>query len=286
MRYSTRYQSNQTKISSPKGRDQTTRPRAVASSRWVSLLGLLPLLLIAFSSAGCPDKKAKYPTCGSDKDCKDGQHCFQKQCSQCSEDSHCEDFERCDQGSCVLQDDKCRTNDDCVKGQICLKNTCTSCESDEQCGPNAKCSDGACLERGSCTKDEDCADDEDCIDGTCQQPGRSAPPELSCTLDSVYFDLNVYSVGTEFTETLQKNSECIQEASDRSIFVEGHTDDQGTDEYNIALSEKRARSVADFLARLGIDPVRLQVVPKGESESTGGDEDSRAEQRRVDFEWK
>ncbi len=59
----------------------------------------------------------------------------------------------------------------------------------------------------------------------------------------------------------------------------------GTDEYNIALSEKRGRSVADFLARLGIDPAKLRVIPKGETEATGTDEDSRSEERRVDFEW-
>ena len=56
-----------------------------------------------------------------------------------------------------------------------------------------------------------------------------------------------------------------------------------SDAYNIALSEKRGRSVADFLARLGMDPARLRVVPKGEAEASGTDEDSRALERRVDF---
>ena len=63
----------------------------------------------------------------------------------------------------------------------------------------------------------------------------------------------------------------------------GHTDPSGTDEYNIALSERRAQTVADYLARLGIDPARLQVVPKGETEPTwlGDDKD-----RRVEFQWR
>ena len=86
-------------------------------------------------------------------------------------------------------------------------------------------------------------------------------------------------------ESMQQTSECIQQGGDRKIFVTGHTDDLGTVEYNIALSEKRGRSVADFLARLGIDPVRLRVVPRGEEEATATDDESRAEERRVDFEW-
>ncbi len=250
------------------------------------LLSLMLLLSAPLLFTGCPDKKPKFPNCETDKDCKDDLHCFKKQCSQCSEDSHCESFESCDEGSCVLRDNMCRTKDDCVKGQICVDNKCSACDSDAQCGSDSRCSEGVCLERGACNVDEDCADDEDCIAGTCQRPGREAPPDLSCTLSSVYFGLNEYSVPDNAKEALQTNSECIQESDGRSVMIEGYTDDSGTDEYNIALSEKRGRSVADFLARLGIDPARLRVVPRGESEATAVTEDERSEERRVDFEWK
>lgn len=246
---------------------------------------LLLLLSFAVFLTGCPDKKPKFPNCASDKDCKEGQHCFNKHCSQCSEDEHCEDFESCNAGSCILKDGMCRTNDDCTAGQICKNNTCTACESDSQCGSGSRCSDGACLERGSCQKDEDCADDEDCIDGKCTREGRDVPPELSCQLNRVLFGFNEYSISDVAKEGLQQTSECIQQGGDRKIFVIGHTDDLGTAEYNIALSEKRGRAVADFLARLGIDPVRLQVVPRGEEEATATDDEMRAEERRVDFEW-
>lgn len=249
------------------------------------LFALLSLVCLSLALTGCPDKKPKFPNCKTDKDCKDGQHCFNKHCSECSEDAHCEDFETCNGGSCILKDGMCRTNDDCTAGQICENNECTACESDAQCGPDSRCSNGACLERGSCNQDEDCADDEDCIDGTCQRPGRSSPPELTCNLESVFFGFDEFSIPEEAKEGLQKTSICIQQGDQRNVFVEGHTDDIGTDEYNIALSEKRGRSVADFLARLGIDPARLRVIPKGETEATGTDEDSRSEERRVDFEW-
>jgi outer membrane protein OmpA-like peptidoglycan-associated protein len=63
----------------------------------------------------------------------------------------------------------------------------------------------------------------------------------------------------------------------------GHTDASGTDEYNIALSERRAQTVADYLARLGVDPAKLQVVPKGETDPSGQGDDK---DRRVEFQWR
>ncbi len=249
------------------------------------LATLLSLVCLSLVFTGCPDKKPKFPNCKTDKDCKDGQHCFQKHCSECSEDSHCEEFETCNGGSCILKDGMCESNDDCTAGQICEDNQCTACESDSQCGPDARCSNGACLERGSCNEDEDCADDEDCIGGTCQRAGRLAPPELTCNLESVYFGFDEFSISEDSKDSLQETSICIQQGDQRNVFVEGHTDELGTDEYNIALSEKRGRSVADFLARLGIDPARLRVIPKGETEATGTNDDSRSKDRRVDFDW-
>lgn len=259
--------------------------RSVGLLQLAGLSRLLLLLSFSFFLTACPDKKPKFPNCGSDKDCKEGQHCFNKHCSQCSEDEHCEDFETCSGGSCILKEGMCRTSDDCTAGQICKNNTCTACESDAQCGSGSRCSNGACLERGSCQVDADCEDDEDCTDGRCEREGREAPPELSCQLDPVLFGFDEFSISEEAKVNLQETSECIQQGGDRTVLVTGHTDDTGTAEYNIALSEKRARSVADFLARLGIDPASLRVVPRGEEEATATDEASRAEERRVDFQW-
>ena len=75
----------------------------------------------------------------------------------------------------------------------------------------------------------------------------------------------------------------IEKTPGKNVYVMGHTDPSGTDEYNIALSERRAQTVADYLARLGIDPARLQVVPKGETEPTGLGDDK---DRRVEFQWR
>jgi peptidoglycan-associated lipoprotein len=140
-----------------------------------------------------------------------------------------------------------------------------------------------------CKVDEDCADDEDCIDGRCRQPwkdGGGTGGDASCSLDSIYFGYDQFTVSPDAGETLAKGAECLKTEADRGTYVVGHTDPRGTEEYNIALSERRARAVADYLSRLGIDPARMHVVPKGESEAQGGDEASFEKDRRVDFEWR
>jgi peptidoglycan-associated lipoprotein len=206
---------------------------------------------------------------------------------QCAEDADCDEGETCQEGACVTRQGWCETDDDCPGGQICRGNECVACESDRECGPASKCSEGACVSRGTCDTDADCADDEDCVDGLCQRLGRSRPPDLACEMETVYFGFDEHTVPEDSRASLDQTAECIQQADDdRAVLIEGHTDPRGTPEYNIALSEKRARAVADYLARLGIDPARFQVVPKGEAEATGTSEQDWQQDRKVEFEWK
>jgi outer membrane protein OmpA-like peptidoglycan-associated protein len=70
-----------------------------------------------------------------------------------------------------------------------------------------------------------------------------------------------------------------------SVEVAGHTDATGTDEYNQGLSERRARSVVDYLVGKGIDRSRLDAVGRGESQpvADNGTRDGRAQNRRVEL---
>jgi peptidoglycan-associated lipoprotein len=251
----------------------------------VALFALLAGALVL--SAGCSGKKkAKYPICGKDKDCKDGEHCVNKRCLQCGEDSHCADGKKCVEGACVKVE--CTKDDECSDGQVCKAGKCTSCQSNSECGPGGKCNSGKCDRPKKCTKNEDCEDDEDCIDGTCQRPWKKEKPTgLNCTLEVIYFALDSDAISPDMRDRLNKNGECIKKApKDRGVYLVGHTDPRGTEEYNIALSERRARSVGDYLARLGIDPARFRFTPKGESEASGTDETGWSKDRRVEFEWR
>lgn len=253
----------------------------VAPLRW---LRLIPVLATFALLTGCPDKNPKDPSCDSDQDCKGGEHCVNGKCLECGEDSHCPAGEECRNGACVQPEDACTSDDQCEAGQACIDGQCRACQTDDECGPGGKCQAGACERPKACTVDEDCADDEDCVDGLCLQPWRNEGPSgLDCELVTIGFDFDQSVIRDDSRELLNQNAECIQKApADQGVYINGHTDQEGTEEYNIALSERRARTVADYLARLGIDPARFHVIAKGEGEPTGGGSDS---DRRVEFEW-
>ena len=250
-----------------------------------SLLLALVALLFAFAAAGCGDKKVDDATCAGDYDCPEGLRCVNQACLVCGDDSHCPEGQTCESGACVGTEAICGSDADCPAGEACIDGGCRACESDGECGPGGRCSEGACERATACTQDTDCADDEDCVDGYCQKPWLGERPSgLTCELGTVYFDFDDTSIRDDARDVLTANAECLRQApAEVGVYVEGHTDETGTEEYNIALSERRARMVAEFLERLGIDPGRFSVLAKGEGEPSpeGGDRD-----RRVEFEWR
>lgn len=245
---------------------------------WVAAVAALALL------TACPDKKADDTKCKGDADCPAGLRCVNQQCLACGDDSHCAEGEICQSGACVADPaPACTTDDECPAGQACIDGKCGPCVSNDQCGPGGTCNAGECERAKACTEDTDCADDEDCIDGLCLKPWAGADPGLSCELTTVYFDFDQAAIRDDAREVLAANAECVRQApANRVVNIEGHTDQEGTEEYNIALSERRARAVADYLARLGLDPARFQVIAKGEGEPSGAGEE---QDRRVEFQW-
>ena len=161
--------------------------------------------------------------------------------------------------------------------------TSGGCATNADCGPGGSCEAGACKRGTKCTKDDECADDEDCKNGFCTKANAPNDTGATCTLATVYFGFDDSSIQTSERDRLDANAQCIEKTKAKSVYLVGHTDTSGTEEYNIALSERRAQSVADYMARLGTDPARMQVVPKGETEPTGLGDDK---DRRCDFQWK
>ena len=117
----------------------------------------------------------------------------------------------------------------------------------------------------------------------------SAPPEESdeaiYDLEMVYFAYDKSIITTAFGEALQKNYEWIAENPDVQIQLEGHCDERGTNEYNLALGERRAKAVFDYLISLGASPSQFSLVSFGEERPAdqGSNEVAWRKNRRVEF---
>ena len=101
----------------------------------------------------------------------------------------------------------------------------------------------------------------------------------------IYFDFDSFDLKPEAREKLQALADVMKENSDFRLLIEGHTDDRGTEEYNLALGERRARAAYEFLILLGVGTGRLQIISYGEEYPAvqGQNETAWARNRRDEF---
>jgi peptidoglycan-associated lipoprotein len=261
---------------------RTHRPfaRAVQAARLSAPLALL--VVAAAFAAGC---KPDYPSCETDKDCHPKEFCVANKCQLCRDSNDCPAGNECKAGKCSAIPGYCSSKAQCPANQECIANRCRACASDKECPGGQHCVAGSCTSKKPCKSENDCAQNEDCVNGFCTTEKAPPPPPSQCTLDPVLFDFNESALTTEATATLARDADCLKKVG-RGVTLVGHTDPRGTQEYNLALSEKRAQSVRDHLGRLGVDGTKLSVLPRGSLDAKGTDEPSWAQDRRVDFSWK
>lgn len=103
--------------------------------------------------------------------------------------------------------------------------------------------------------------------------------------EDIYFDFDSSILRSDAQDILRKKAEFLQTYPGVSIVVEGHCDERGTSEYNLALGDRRAESVKNFLVNLGISPSRLTTVSYGEERpaNPAQNEDAWAQNRRASF---
>ncbi len=111
--------------------------------------------------------------------------------------------------------------------------------------------------------------------------------DTSTPLDfvTIYFDFDQYNLRDDARSGLKNNYEVMNARSDTRIQIEGHCDERGTVEYNLALGEKRARSAMDYLVSLGISRDRISIISYGKERPAafGSNEDAWAKNRRAEF---
>ena len=101
--------------------------------------------------------------------------------------------------------------------------------------------------------------------------------------DRVFFGYDKYDLTSEARATIEKQAMWLKKYPHLNISVEGHCDERGTREYNLALGEKRAMTERNYLVALGIEAGRIQTISYGKERPavTGSDETSWAQNRRA-----
>jgi peptidoglycan-associated lipoprotein len=104
----------------------------------------------------------------------------------------------------------------------------------------------------------------------------------------VYFDYDSFEVRAEYAATLEANARYLKTNSGRKIALEGHTDERGGREYNLALGQKRAEAVRRSLSLMGVSESQMEPVSFGEEKpaALGMDEESYAKNRRVELTYR
>jgi len=103
--------------------------------------------------------------------------------------------------------------------------------------------------------------------------------------DRVFFDYDSAALRPDAQATLSEIGAWLVNHPDKNVTIEGHCDERGTREYNLALGERRATSVANYLAAAGVELSRMQTVSYGKERPAqdGSDESSWAQNRRAVF---
>lgn len=114
-------------------------------------------------------------------------------------------------------------------------------------------------------------------------PGSQEDFVASVVADRIFFDTDKYDVDTDDQAALRSQAQWLARYPAKRVTIEGHADERGTRDYNIALGERRANAAKNYLAALGVDSGRISTISYGKErpDALGSDEASWAKNRRA-----
>lgn len=246
-------------------------------------LALSTLLLVVLANAcGGPT----YPKCDNDGHCAEKDEvCVEGTCQQCRTEDDCAEGEQCSGGRCE-EKPECTDDDGCPGNQVCRSGKCkTECTGAGDCGSGEKCMANRCVPENACRTSADCGAGMECgSSGYCEEASREITLD-TCGYPTVRFPFNEATLSADARDGLQEVADCIKEAGG-TLRIEGHCDERGTEEYNLALGDRRARAVMEYLERLGVARSKMRVVSMGEADPIDprSTEAAWAKNRRAEFE--
>ena len=143
--------------------------------------------------------------------------------------------------------------------------------------------------QGTLNTDNSSLDQEDLASGddiTESKSGMSSDEMVMINLEDIYFEFDRSTLTAESQEILRKKAKWLKANRNTRVVIEGHCDNRGTNEYNLALGDRRAASTKAFLVNLGISPSRMVTISYGEERPlmNGQNEEAWAKNRRAHFE--
>ena len=99
--------------------------------------------------------------------------------------------------------------------------------------------------------------------GSSLEANREGKTPAPGPLKDIYFDFDKYNLSADARDLLKSHAQWLKNNASSHVEIEGHCDDRGTDEYNLALGAKRAQAAKDYLVTLGVSAVRISTISYG-----------------------
>ena len=115
--------------------------------------------------------------------------------------------------------------------------------------------------------------------------GEAAIAAAELTNAKIYFEYDKFDIQAESRRVLTRKAELLKQYPQIRVSIQGHCDERGTEEYNLALGERRARAAQDFLIYSGVTPTQIEIISYGKLRPAvqGSGENAWAQNRRDEF---